>query len=50
MERIEARYPSFRSTPAERDALFSAFSSSIGPCAVAPQKAPAQADVQPANA
>ena len=50
MERIEARYPSFRSTPAERDALFGAFSSSIGPCAATQRKAPARADVQPANA
>jgi hypothetical protein len=50
MERIEARYPSFRSTPAERDALFGAFSSSTGPCAATERKVPARADVQPANA
>ena len=30
MERVEARYPSFRSTPSERDALFGEFSLSLG--------------------
>ena len=47
---VEARYPSFRSTPAEREALFGEFSLSLGPCAATQGTAPARADVQPANA
>ena len=47
---VEARYPSFRSTPAEREALFGEFSLSLGPCAAAQETTPARADLQQANA
>jgi hypothetical protein len=46
MERIETRYPCFRSTPAEREALFGEFSSSLGPVLVEQGRVPAHADVQ----
>ena len=47
---VEARYPSFRSTPAEREALFGEFSLSLGPCAAARETVPPRADLQQANA
>ena len=47
---VEARYPSFRSTPAEREALFGEFSLSLGPCGAAAGKAPAEAALQQTNA
>jgi hypothetical protein len=50
MERVESRYPSFRSTPAEREALFGEFSLSLGPSAATRGKVQARVDVQPANA
>ena len=47
---VEARYPSFRSTPAEREALFGEFSLSLGSCGAASGKAPAEAALQRTNA
>jgi hypothetical protein len=47
---VEARYPSFRSTPAEREALFGEFSLSLGPYAAAQGRAPAEAELQQTNA
>lgn len=49
MERVETRYPCFRSTPAEREALFGEFSLSLGPVAAAHGGVPAPSSVQ-ANA
>ena len=39
-ERVEARYPSFRSTPTEREALFGALSLSLGRSARLPKRQP----------
>jgi hypothetical protein len=50
MERVESRYPCFRSTPAEREALFGEFLLSLGRCAATEGTVPARADVQPADA
>ena len=50
MERVQSRYPSFRSMPAEREALFGEFSLSLGRCAATQGTVPARADVQPADA
>jgi len=50
MERVESRYPCFRSTPAEREALFGEFLLSLGRCAATQGTVPARADVQPADA
>ncbi|HEX9169117.1 MAG TPA: hypothetical protein VF886_09355, partial [Roseiarcus sp.] len=44
---VEARYPSFRSTPVEREALFGELSLSLGRCAAT--HGTALADLQPAN-
>jgi hypothetical protein len=49
MERVEARYPSFRSTPAEREALFGELSSSLAPVATLVGTKPADLDVRHAN-
>jgi hypothetical protein len=50
MERVETRYPCFRSTRAEREALFGEFSLSLEPVAAAHGKVPAHADAQQASA
>jgi hypothetical protein len=50
MERVQSRYPSFRSTPAEREALFGEFSLSLGRWAATQGTVPARGDVQPADA
>ena len=47
---VEARYPSFRSTPAEREALFGEFTLSLGLIPAAHRLVPARADAQQANA
>jgi hypothetical protein len=47
---VEARYPSFRSTPVEREALFGEFSSSLGLVTTLGRTNLAQTDVQQANA
>lgn len=49
-ERVEARYPSFRSTPTEREALLSALSLCLGPVTTPMGQDLALADVQQANA
>jgi hypothetical protein len=49
-EGVEARYPSFRSTPAEREAIFGEFSLSLGLVASTRGSVPARADAQQANA
>jgi hypothetical protein len=49
-ERVEARYPSFRSTATEREALLGALSLSLRPVATLREQDLALADVQPANA
>ena len=47
---VEARYPSFRSTPGERKALFGEFSLSLGRFGGTPRKLPAEAALQQTNA
>jgi hypothetical protein len=49
-ERVEARYPSFRSTATEREALLGALSLCLGPVPTPVGPDLALADVQPANA
>ena len=49
-ERVEARYPSFRSTATEREALLGALSLSLGPVTTPMGQDLALADVQQANA
>jgi hypothetical protein len=50
MERVEARYPSYRSARAEREALFSDFALALGPVAAPRDKVSAAADAQQAGA
>jgi hypothetical protein len=47
---VEARYPSFRSTPAEREALFGDFASALEPIAASHGRVPAAEDSQQAGA
>lgn len=47
---VEARYPSFRSTPAEREALFGDFGFTLEPAAAPRGKTPAGLDAQQADA
>ena len=47
MERVEARYPSYRSTPSEREALFGDFAPTL---AARGERVPAGADAQQADA
>jgi hypothetical protein len=48
-DRVEARYPSFRCTPTEREALFSELSSSLAPVATLVGTKPADVDLRHAN-
>ena len=50
MERVETRYPCFRSTASEREPLFGEFSLSLGPVAAADGRLASQSDMQQANA
>jgi len=50
MERVETRYPCFRSTASEREALFGEFSLSLGPVEPAHGRVTALADARRANA